>query len=213
MELLRMHAYTRLLLQVDFVPYAEEGIILYNGQTSTGEGDFVSLTLKDGFVEFRFNLGSGTTILKSVDKVAMGKQVKLIAKRYLQDATLSVEGQDDVAGRSEGELNSLDLAENLFIGNVPSKQKKIFDNVGIKQGFVGCMQKLRVGQREVVLRFPSSKDVLKIYELHDCSDNPCTNSPCKNSAACRPERGLMGPYTCQCQKGFIGKDCGIGVSR
>lgn len=35
------------------------GLILYGGQFKNGKGDFISLNLIRGFLQFRFNLGSG----------------------------------------------------------------------------------------------------------------------------------------------------------
>lgn len=53
LELPRLQAYTRLSLELEFRTFAKDGILLYNGQTATGTGDFVSLAIRDGFVEFR----------------------------------------------------------------------------------------------------------------------------------------------------------------
>lgn len=55
-ELYKLEAYSRLSLEMDFKTFSNDGILLYNGQTASSSGDFVAITLKDGFVEFR--LGS-----------------------------------------------------------------------------------------------------------------------------------------------------------
>lgn len=47
-ELPRLQAYTRLSIEMEFISYSESGILLYNGQTGTGDGDFVSLTIRKG---------------------------------------------------------------------------------------------------------------------------------------------------------------------
>lgn len=59
------------------------GLILYNGQQSGGSGDFVSLGLNSGFVEFRFDVGSGPAIIKSTLPVSLGQwhTVQLIRNR------------------------------------------------------------------------------------------------------------------------------------
>ena len=36
-----------------------DGLLLYCAQNEDGQGDFVSLAIKDGRVEFRFDTGSG----------------------------------------------------------------------------------------------------------------------------------------------------------
>lgn len=48
------------------------GLLLYNGQLSTGYGDFLSLGLRNGRVEFRFDVGSGPAIISSAE-VAMNQ--------------------------------------------------------------------------------------------------------------------------------------------
>lgn len=40
------------------------GLIFYNGQKSDGKGDFISLSLHDGILEFRYDLGKGPAIIR-----------------------------------------------------------------------------------------------------------------------------------------------------
>lgn len=41
-------------VEVTFIPQSPDGIIFYTGQLDSPKGDFVSLALRDGFVEFGF---------------------------------------------------------------------------------------------------------------------------------------------------------------
>lgn len=41
-----------------------DGMIFYNGQKSDGKGDFVSLALAQGHLEFRYDLGKGPAVLR-----------------------------------------------------------------------------------------------------------------------------------------------------
>jgi len=45
-------------------PSEPDGLFLYNGQKMDRTGDFVSLNLVDGYVEFRFDLGSGAAVIR-----------------------------------------------------------------------------------------------------------------------------------------------------
>ena len=47
-------------------PHSPNGLFLYNGNRMDGTGDFISLNLVNGFVEFRFDLGSGPAIIRFV---------------------------------------------------------------------------------------------------------------------------------------------------
>lgn len=40
------------------------GLIFYNGQKLDGKGDFISLSLNNGILEFRYDLGKGPAIIR-----------------------------------------------------------------------------------------------------------------------------------------------------
>ncbi|UYV69988.1 hypothetical protein LAZ67_7001389 [Cordylochernes scorpioides] len=183
LELARLQAYSRLSLELEFRTFSDQGILLYNGQTASGSGDFVSLAVRDGYVEFRYNLGSGPVILRSPQRVLPGKFHRLVAKRYLQEGMIALDGQDDVMGRSQGLLKSLDLGQNLFLGHVPDNTG-IWENVGVRTGLVGCIRRLKVGRKLLDLRFPTSKDILRAKDIRECTDGPCDWRPCRNGATC-----------------------------
>ncbi|RWS26008.1 Agrin-like protein, partial [Leptotrombidium deliense] len=140
--------------------FSENAIILYNGQSVSGNGDFVSLTLKDGRVEFRYNLGSGVAVLQSRQKIDLGSDVTVIAKRHLRDGRLTVSGQKEVVGKSPGFMKSLDLGDHLYLGNVPESERKIYENIGVDSGFVGHLMKFKVGARNFDLRKVPLKSLL-----------------------------------------------------
>lgn len=46
-------------IDIVFLTKSLNGLILYSGQSKSGKGDFISLNLIRGYLQFRFNLGSG----------------------------------------------------------------------------------------------------------------------------------------------------------
>lgn len=40
------------------------GVIFYNGQKTDGKGDFISLALNEGILEFRYDLGKGPAVIR-----------------------------------------------------------------------------------------------------------------------------------------------------
>ena len=207
LELPRLQAYTRLTLEVEFTSFRGDAILLYNGQTPSGEGDFAALTLRQWRVEFRYNLGSGTVVLSSQEPVAAGRPVRVVAKRYLWDGMLSVDGQEDVSGRSHGDLKSLDLSDNLFVGGVASEQNKVFENIGVKDGLVGCLLRLRIGRRQVDL----AKDVIRASNVRACEHlDACVGAPCANQATCVPQPQPEA-FRCVCGARFTGRQCETAV--
>lgn len=70
--------------------------------------------------KIRYNLGNGVIILTSLEKISLNEYHKVSAKRYHRDGILTVDDMEDVAGQSDGNLKALDLADDAFIGSVPS---------------------------------------------------------------------------------------------
>merc|ERR1712226_1470612 len=40
-------------------------------------------------------------------------------------------------------------------------------------------------------------------------NDPCADAPCQNDGTCTPDGGTE--FTCECQDGFIGVECGIDI--
>lgn len=59
----RVLSYTE--IEVVFKPMMPDGSILYNGYTKDRKGDFISLALRDGIIEFSFDLGTGPAVIRS----------------------------------------------------------------------------------------------------------------------------------------------------
>ena len=51
-------------IEIIVKPSDRDGLILYNGYNKDGTGDFISLALNDGFVEYRFDLGTGAAHIR-----------------------------------------------------------------------------------------------------------------------------------------------------
>ena len=67
LRLKKLHDVNRVLkIELDFKALNEEGILLYSGEEQDKPGDFVSLSLRDGFVEFRC-VGAATVLLSRGD--------------------------------------------------------------------------------------------------------------------------------------------------
>lgn len=49
-----MDAYSDVTIEIELMIHDTEGLILYNGQKEDDKGDFISLAVIGGFVEFRY---------------------------------------------------------------------------------------------------------------------------------------------------------------
>ncbi|XP_074600211.1 uncharacterized protein LOC141854438 isoform X2 [Brevipalpus obovatus] len=169
-------AHRRLEIEMVFTVYSNSAIILYNGQTSTGEGDFVSISVNQGYIEFRYDLGSGVKTLRSRESIVLGKNITLKANRHWKKGTLIVDDQLPVHGESNGLMKSLDLSENLFLGMIWSNSSKIYRNIGTEEGFIGCIHQLRIDDREIDFGNKDdggSNSIFKATRVHECEPTFC----------------------------------------
>ncbi|KAH1022933.1 hypothetical protein HUJ04_012244 [Dendroctonus ponderosae] len=199
-----IEAYNKLIIEMELKSYAYDGILLYNAENEDGTGDFVSLSLVNGFVEFKYNLGHGPVIMRSLDKIELGKFHRIAVKRYNRDGLLKLDDADDVAAQASGSTKALDLKTDTFIGYVPTNYTRVFENMGTDKGFEGCIKKLKIGREEIELHAFRHEMVLETKDIHDCSQHACDHSPCLNQAKCVPMDDL---FRCECAPQFSGKFC------
>ncbi|KAK7579954.1 hypothetical protein V9T40_000583 [Parthenolecanium corni] len=228
-QLKPLKAYQKFSVEIEFKSYTENGILLYSQQRVDGAGDFLSLALINGFVEFRYNLGNGPAILTSIQRLSVNSYHRIVAKRYQKDGILQVDGGESVAGQSEGTLKALDLNDSAFVGYVPISSNKIFENIGTSSGFIGCIRKLKIGRHTVKLKEKQDSIVEKTQDMKECAEmikcenstdsctcfgglcetdnNPCGSNPCQHGSICEPL--LQGSYSCHCLPGHKGNSCEI----
>lgn len=73
--------YLELDILLSFRPEATDGMLLYNGQSSQGSGDFVCFGLSGAFPEFRFDVGSGPAIIRGQNQLELNKWHTVHLKR------------------------------------------------------------------------------------------------------------------------------------
>lgn len=201
-----LKAYHKLSLELEFKAYAEDGIIMYDQQKSNGMGDFFSLALVKGYVEFRYNLGNGAAVIKSLEKVELKKFHKIVIKRYHRDGLLKLNDGEDVRGESPGSLKALDLEEDAFIGYVPTNHTRVFENIGTDKGLRGCIRKLKIGRRSFEFR---EDNVIQTEGVHECGESPCVSVPCQNGGTCEAIDSIL--FRCYCTQYYTGDFCETAV--
>lgn len=58
-------------MEVVFLTNSPNGLLFYNGQKTDGKGDFVSLALHDGHLEYRYDLGKGAAVIRYALRTTM----------------------------------------------------------------------------------------------------------------------------------------------
>jgi coxsackievirus/adenovirus receptor len=207
------HGHLEILIEMNFRSTSANGILLYTGQNGDDSGGFMSLALNNGYVEFRYNLGSGTKVLRTKE-VTLNVFHKVTAMRFGRDGVLKLDGGKDVTGVSPGTLQSLNDDMPLYIGLVGNVNGRILKNVGVSQGLTGCIETLRIASQklniEYDLKMPGSMDIEQAYRIADCDIEPCNKTECVNGGTCVLDT-TNNNYHCNCTDGHSGPHCEIKV--
>lgn len=198
----RSTMFTEIILVIK--PNKPDGLFLYNGQKMDRTGDFISLNLVNGFVEFRFDLGSGAAVIRSPSPILLHNWHTIYAARTGREGILKVDYQPYSMGMSLGAFTQLSLPLNLYIGGVPNL-RDIHQNVQSPEMFGGCIQKVIINGRQLSL----VRDVLSGLNIENCQ-HICTGNerPCRNSGICEP---VKSHYQCHCVNNYIGAHCEQGT--
>ncbi|XP_071806055.1 agrin-like isoform X2 [Asterias amurensis] len=201
-ELPGLSAPSRITIEVEFLATKPNGMIFYNGQSTNGNGDFISLNLVDGYLEFRYNLGSGTAEIRSPDKLSLDEWHVVEATRMKVDGMLYIDGIMVAMGESLGSAKQLNLKKSLFIGGTDN-YSHLSRKAGITDGFVGGIKMFAI-DREVVPDLIQA--ALNQVNIEAFVEHPCVGAPCMHTFMCVPDGES---YTCECppQSQIVGSKC------
>ncbi|XP_054439927.1 pikachurin [Pteronotus mesoamericanus] len=182
--------------EITFRPDSGDGVLLYS--YDTGSKDFLSLNMAGGHVEFRFDCGSGTAVLRSEDPLALGHWHELRVSRTAKNGLLQVDKQKVVEGMAAGGFTQINCNTDIFIGGVPD-YNEVKDKSGIRKPFSGSIQKITLNDRAVHVKHGLSWGVNVENTAH-----PCVARPCAHGGSCQPRKE---GYECDCPLGFEGLHC------
>lgn len=179
-------------------PEALDGVIVYNGYTHDRKGDFISLSLRNGYVEFSFDLGTGPAIIRSPETLKLHQWHVIRASRTGLEGILQINEGPEVRGQSQGAYTQLTLLQNLFLGGHNN-----FDHTSrhanLSSSFVGCIQKLSINKHPLSIL----EDHIGGHNVEPCP-HPCAGEPCMNSGECYADGEV---YKCSCPIGFSNTNC------
>lgn len=196
-------SYIQFNFEISFKPQQDTGLILYNGNKGNDiSGDFISLSLIDSVPEFKYNLGMGTTVVKSSRPLTIGDWHTVKVSRNRRKVTMYVDGDGPFTAISDGKYTGLDLTEPLYLGGIPSPTgiSPEVNGYVAYQGFVGCISRFKIGHAHLDL-FREALNKTGITTCESCSDNKC-----QNQGACQEALSKEG-YMCICPSGYSGPTC------
>uniref|UniRef100_A0A8C1KR47 EGF like, fibronectin type III and laminin G domains n=2 Tax=Cyprinus carpio TaxID=7962 RepID=A0A8C1KR47_CYPCA len=187
--------------EMTFQPTNPDGTLLYTDDAASR--DFLSISLVGGYVEFRFDCGSGATVIRSEEAVATDVWHELRVSRTAKNGILQVDNQRPVEGMAEGAFTQIKCSSPLYIGGVPN-----YDitktSAGALRPFSGTVQKITLNDRTIELN-PGQAFGVNVLN----ADHPCVENPCANGGTCRPK---WDGYDCDCTLGYDGKHCQKAVT-
>ncbi|XP_050651075.1 pikachurin isoform X2 [Macaca thibetana thibetana] len=182
--------------EITFRPDSGDGVLLYS--YDTGSKDFLSINMAGGHVEFRFDCGSGTGVLRSEDPLTLGNWHELRVSRTAKNGILQVDKQKVVEGMAEGGFTQIKCNTDIFVGGVPNYDD-VKKNSGVLKPFSGSIQKIILNDRTIHVKHDFTSGVNVENAAH-----PCVRAPCAHGGSCWPRKE---GYDCDCPLGFEGLHC------
>ncbi|XP_050076102.1 uncharacterized protein LOC126563500 [Anopheles maculipalpis] len=174
-------------LKIIIKPLLEDGLLLYSGHHEYG--DYISLCLNMGYVEFTYDLGSGPATVRSEFPLTMGQWHTIKVSRTSRLAVLKIDQLPEVMTVSPNGFWHLSLPHSLYLGgihNVHTLPTSLRD----KGSFAGCIQKVDINDRTIAI----ISEALGGSNVENCP-HACVARPCGPLAKCVPN---LDTYECQC---------------
>nr|XP_039259403.1 basement membrane-specific heparan sulfate proteoglycan core protein-like isoform X1 [Styela clava] len=199
--------YQILRITISFRPNSGDGLLLYSFGSG---GDYMSLVLIKGKVEFRYNVGSGDAVIVSRDVVQMSEWHTVTISRHGNEGQLILDKDEPVYGTSEGSFQALDLDQPLYVGGYPRDGQTLPDHLqflGVDVGFYGCISQLIIGDNNVDMGASELiEEQVGILRCKTCGAGP-EESPCQYDSVCTETHSTIKGYACACSKDFVGPEC------
>ncbi|XP_065817416.1 agrin isoform X11 [Labrus bergylta] len=204
LELKGLHLYghdlrQKLSMTVILMANDSNGLIFYNGQKSDGKGDFISLSLNEGILEFRYDLGKGPATIRSKDPIQLNVWNTINLERSNRKGEIMVNKKDPVRGEAPNLHVDLNLKESLFVGGAPD-YSRLARSAALTEGFKGTIQKI-ILMGTPILREENAQRSSNVAMFQE---HPCSQEPCHNGGRCNPQ---LDTYECVCLSGFSGGRC------
>uniref|UniRef100_A0A0B7AVZ7 Basement membrane-specific heparan sulfate proteoglycan core protein n=1 Tax=Arion vulgaris TaxID=1028688 RepID=A0A0B7AVZ7_9EUPU len=142
-----------------------DGLFFWQGQQPGEQGgkDYLALALKDGYVQFGYELGSGAALIQSSETVDDGFPHRVVVERLGRNGSVSIDNRTPVIGESRGSLQVLNVPGNIFFGGVPDLNR--YTNALFRENFAGCLSDVKLQNN--LLDFGT--DAVKGFNIEPCS--------------------------------------------
>uniref|UniRef100_H3D4F8 Heparan sulfate proteoglycan 2 n=1 Tax=Tetraodon nigroviridis TaxID=99883 RepID=H3D4F8_TETNG len=192
-----------LRVELEFKPLERDGLMFFCGGKKMKVEDFVSISMVEGHVEFRYELGTGQAVLLSLEPVSLGQWHKVVAERNKRAGHLKVDQGPTQRIFSPGKAQGLNIHTPMYLGGVPNMDL-LPKPANISQMFQGCVGEVSINNKKLDLSYSFTES----RAIRTCVDgSPCDRRPCLNGGHCLSSAEYE--YQCLCQDGFEGERCEV----
>ncbi|XP_059971085.1 protein eyes shut homolog [Mesoplodon densirostris] len=195
-------------IQLQFQPLTADGILFYVAQRLKAEsGDFLCISLVNGSVQLRYNLGDRTIVLETLQKVTINRSTWHVIKagRDGAESYLVLDGIN-VTEKANAKMSSLDTNTDFYIGGVSSLHLVNPMATGKEPvGFQGCVREVIINNQELQLTELGAKGGSNVG---DCDGTACGYNVCKNRGECIVHGAT---FSCSCSPHWAGNTCDQSV--
>ncbi|XP_071537849.1 laminin subunit alpha isoform X2 [Panulirus ornatus] len=132
-------------LQLSFKTYAEDGILF---MIHGSPGQYMAVTLEEGYVIFQYNLGSGVVTMKSSNKYHDGEWHRVDVARQQRNGILKI-ASETIQAESPGPAEEFsNVPDSMFFGGYPGEHDFIDTT---NDDFNGCIDKILISSVSVDL--------------------------------------------------------------
>ncbi|XP_056242096.1 basement membrane-specific heparan sulfate proteoglycan core protein isoform X12 [Seriola aureovittata] len=192
-----------LRVELEFKPVDRDGLMFFCGGKKMKVEDFVAISMVDGHVEFRYELGTGQAILLSAEPVSLGQWHRVVAERNKRAGHLRVDQGQVERKTSPGKAQGLNIHTPMYLGGVPNMDI-LPKPANVSELFQGCIGEVSINNKKVDLSYSFTES----RSIRKCVDNsPCDRRPCLNGGHCMSSAEYE--YQCLCRDGFEGERCEV----
>ncbi|XP_077875942.1 protein eyes shut homolog isoform X3 [Ictidomys tridecemlineatus] len=171
------------------------------------QGDFLCISLINGFVQLRYNLGDRTLILESLQKVIINGSIWHVIKagRIGAQGYLDLDGIN-VTEKASAKMRYLDTNTDFYVGGV--SYLHLVNPMAIASepvGFQGCIREVIINNQELQLTELRAKDGSNVG---DCDGTACGYNICRNGGECIVNGTT---FSCRCSPHWAGNTCNQSV--
>uniref|UniRef100_A0A671K2C7 Basement membrane-specific heparan sulfate proteoglycan core protein-like n=1 Tax=Sinocyclocheilus anshuiensis TaxID=1608454 RepID=A0A671K2C7_9TELE len=192
-----------LRIEMEFKPMDSDGLMFFSGGKKMKVEDFVTLSMVDGHVEFRYELGTGQAVLRSQELVSLGQWHRVVAERLNKDGSLKVDHAREITRSSPGKAQGLNIHTPMYLGGVPSMDI-LPKPANVSMLFDGCIGEVFINGKKLDLSY----SFIESRAISQCKDgNPCDRRPCLHGGTCMASAEYE--YQCLCAEEYEGDRCEI----